>query len=188
MSGTEPWSRGRLLTALARAAIARRFGLTAAALPHPDWLDASGAAFVTLTLNGALRGCIGSLQAHRGLAADIEANAQAAAFADPRFPPLGRDELDQVRVEVSILSPPEPFPVRDEADACARLRPGVDGLILGHGDHRATFLPQVWEVLPAPRDFLAQLKRKAGLPADFWAPDLRLMRYTVEKHAEGEGE
>ncbi len=188
MSGTEPLSRGRLLTALARAVIARRFGLTAAALPHPGWLDAPGAAFVTLTLNGALRGCIGSLEAHRGLAADIEANAQAAAFADPRFPPLGRDELDKVRVEVSILSPPEPFRVRDEADALARLRPGIDGVILSQGIHRATFLPQVWEVLPEPRDFLAQLKRKAGLPADFWAPDLRLMRYRVEKHAEGEGE
>lgn len=186
MSGTETLSRGRLLTALARAAIARRLGLPAPALPHPDWLDAPGAVFVTLTINGELRGCIGSLEAHRSLAADIEANAQAAAFADPRFPPLSRAEFDAVRVEVSILSSPKPFPVRDEAEACARLRPGIDGVILSHGFHRATFLPQVWEMLPDPCQFLAQLKRKAGLPADFWAPDLRLMRYTVEKHVEGE--
>lgn len=177
-------NKGRLLTALARAAIAREFGMTAPALPHPAWLDQPGAVFVTLTKNGQLRGCIGSLEAHRALGLDLEDNAQAAAFRDPRFPALGYDELAQTTVEVSILSRPEAMRFTDEADALAQLRPGIDGVILRSGWRRSTFLPQVWEQLPEPRRFMANLKLKAGLAADYWSNDIQLSRYTVEKFKE----
>jgi hypothetical protein len=175
---------GRLLTRLARAAIARRFGRAIPSPPHPAWLDVPGAVFVTLTEAGQLRGCIGSLEAHRPLAEDLEANALAAAFRDPRFPPLEEGELDRLHVEVSILSKPEPMHFSNEADALSQLEPGVDGVILEHGWHRATFLPQVWDQLPNRRQFMAHLKAKAGLPTDFWAEDLRLSRYRVEKFEE----
>lgn len=178
--------RGALLVALARAAIARELGEAVGELPHPPWLDEPGAVFVTLTKHGELRGCIGSLHARRPLGRDLEANARAAAFDDPRFPPLGRDEWPEIRVEVSLLSPPEPLSPADEAEALTQLRPGIDGVILEYGWYRATFLPQVWAQLPEPRDFLAHLKRKAGLPPDFWAKGLKLSRYTVEKFKEGE--
>lgn len=181
---TDSPNKGQLLISLARAAIAQRFGNKTPGLPHPAWLDESGAVFVTLTEHGQLRGCIGSLEAHRSLAEDLEANALAAAFRDPRFPPLAEEEVDQVQVEVSILTKPEPMPFTSEADALSQLRPGVDGVILEHGWHRATFLPQVWEQLPEPRQFMAHLKAKAGLATDFWANDIKLSRYTVEKFKE----
>ena len=103
---------------------------------------------------------------------------------DPRFAPLGEQELARTRVEVSLLTPAEPFPVASEADALARLRPGIDGLILSYGSQRATFLPQVWESLPDPRQFVAELKRKAGLPAAFWHQEVILARYGVRKWKE----
>lgn len=175
---------GRALILLARAAIGERFGLVPpeiAALPE---LAEPGATFVTLTQQGQLRGCIGSLQAHRPLQQDVCENAQAAAFRDPRFQPLRRDEFPGTRVEVSLLTPAEPFPVVDEADALRKLRPGLDGLILSYGARRATFLPQVWESLPEPRQFMAQLKLKAGLPAHFWDTAIALERYGVTKWKE----
>jgi hypothetical protein len=178
--------QGHLLTALARRAIAREFGRPTSDLPHPDWLNQPGAVFVTLTQQGELRGCIGSLEARRALIDDLQSNARAAAFKDPRFPPLSRDELARTRVEVSILTPAEPMRFSSEADALAQLRPGIDGVILEHGWHRATFLPQVWEQLPDARQFISNLKRKAGLAADFWADDLSLSRYQVEKFKEEE--
>lgn len=176
--------QGRLMLALARAAIVREFDVHAAPLPHPAWLDAPGAVFVTLTEAGRLRGCIGSLEAHRPLGEDLEHNARAAAFSDPRFPPVTLEELAELRVEVSVLTPATALTFNDEADALAQLRPGVDGVILEHGWHRATFLPQVWEQLPDPSLFMSHLKRKAGLSADFWAKDVRLSRYGVEKFGE----
>lgn len=182
--------QGRLLVALARNAIARELGVatpefTPRGETHPGWLDEPGAVFVTLTQGGELRGCIGSLEAHRPLRNDLCANALAAAFSDPRFPPLTVEELNGTQVEVSVLSQPEPLDFRDEADLLARLRPGIDGVILEHGWHRATFLPQVWDQLPEPRQFLAHLKRKAGLAPDFWSDDIRISRYSVEKFKEG---
>ena len=177
---------GSALLALARSAIANHFGSHAAPaeLPPLPELTQPGATFVTLTQNGALRGCIGSLQAHRPLADDVAANAVAAAFRDPRFAPLTAEELARTRVEVSLLSPAKALVFRDEADALAQLQPGVDGLILSYGAHRATFLPQVWENLPDRHQFLAHLKQKAGLPADFWSPQLVLERYHVRKWKE----
>ena len=183
MAATE---KGPALIAIARAAIERALGRDVAADEHAPWLQEPGACFVTLTRHGELRGCIGSLQAHRPLLDDIKANARAAAFSDPRFPPLSADELDQIEVEVSLLSPMQPMCFNCEEDALSQLRPGVDGVVFEYGYHRSTFLPQVWEQLPDCGEFMAHLKRKAGLPADFWAPEVKLACYTVHKWKESE--
>lgn len=176
---------GLTLLRLARAAIARELGFDSHDLPRSDWLAQDGATFVTLNLHGRLRGCIGSLEAHRALYDDVRHNAVAAAFRDPRFPPLGKEEFAEVQLEVSLLSTPEPVSFKSEADALARLHPGRDGVILEYGRSRATYLPQVWAQLPEPADFLGHLKEKAGLPADFWSDDIRLSRYNVQKFSEG---
>jgi AmmeMemoRadiSam system protein B/AmmeMemoRadiSam system protein A len=179
-------SLGRTLLAHARDAIGRRFAPAGARPPSLPELDAPGATFVTLMLDGDLRGCIGSLQAERPLREDVRDNAIGAAFHDPRFAPLSADEWPRVGIEVSLLEPAQRMTVRDEADACAQLRPGLDGVTLRWHGRRATFLPQVWASLPEPREFLRQLKRKAGLPDAFWAPDLVLERYTVRKWTEAD--
>jgi len=185
LPGTE---RGRVLLAIARQSLAEAFGLAsgrAGADAHPEpWLAEPGATFVTLRRNGLLRGCVGTLRACRPLADDVRANARAAAFSDTRFPPLTRDEFAAVDLEISLLSTPEPVSVASEAEAVAVLRPGIDGVILEYRDHRSTFLPQVWEQLPDPRELLAHLKHKAGLSPTFWHPELRLWRYTVTKWEE----
>lgn len=181
---------GQALLVRARNAIGGELGLPGAAEPEHPALARPGATFVTLTGDAAgghaLRGCIGSLEPWRSLDEDVRANARAAAFRDPRFIPLRRDEWSRILVEVSLLAPAEPLPCGDEAEALAQLRPGRDGLILGWHEHRATFLPQVWESLPEPGDFLRQLKRKAGLAADFWSPELVLERYEVRQWKEKE--
>jgi AmmeMemoRadiSam system protein B/AmmeMemoRadiSam system protein A len=177
---------GKLLVSIARASIVGRFGLHFSVREAAPFLHKPGASFVTLTNRGQLRGCIGSLSAHRKLLDDVRANACAAAFNDPRFSPLGFDELGAIRVEVSLLSALEPMKFRDQDDALAQIRPGSDGLVLEFGRYRGTFLPQVWESLPEPRRFLDELKRKAGLPANFWEDGVRLSRYTVAKWAEPE--
>jgi AmmeMemoRadiSam system protein A len=176
--------RGGILLPIARASIASRFGLQLEADEQENFLFEPGASFVTLQLAGKLRGCIGSLEATRTLLLDVKANAQAAAFRDPRFPPLAAGELDRMRIEVSLLSALQPIEFADEGEAASALRPEEDGVVLAWGEKRGTFLPQVWETIPRPLVFLAELKRKAGLPADFWAGDLKLYRYTVEKWSE----
>ena len=138
------------------------------------------ACFVTLEIDTALRGCIGSLQAARPLVEDVAENAHAAAFSDPRFPPLSRSEYPKLHLDISVLQPAEAMEVLDEADLLRQLRPGVDGLILQEGLARATFLPSVWEQLPAPADFLAHLKMKAGLSSRYWSNSIRFSRYTTE--------
>jgi AmmeMemoRadiSam system protein A len=177
---------GRALVALARNAIGARFGLAAAEAPRDPDLDRRGATFVTLMQAAELRGCVGSLEPRRALSVDVSANAIAAAFHDPRFAPLAAREFELTSVEVSLLSPQEALAFADEGDLLRQLRPGVDGVVLQHGQHRATFLPQVWETLPEPRNFVAALKRKAGLREDFWARDVRAARYTVIKWKERE--
>jgi AmmeMemoRadiSam system protein A len=181
---------GSTLLLLARAAIATRLGgsgvageaaLAGADLPR---LHEPGAVFVTLTRDGHLRGCIGSLEAWRPLIDDVRDNAVAAALRDARFAPLSAAELPRTRVEVSLLGPSLPLVFRDEADALTQLRPGRDGVILSCSGRRATFLPQVWDELPDRREFLAQLKRKAGLSGSFWSESLALARYEVKKWRE----
>jgi AmmeMemoRadiSam system protein A len=178
--------RGQTLLAIARGAIAERLGIQTPSVGAAQWLDEAGATFVTLTCAGALRGCIGSLVAERPLRTDVTSNALAAAFSDPRFPPLSAREYREIEVEVSLLSPIQPVTVESETHAVTLLRPGIDGVLLEYGRQRGTFLPQVWEQLPEPRAFLAHLKLKAGLPADFWANEIRLSRYTVTRWHERE--
>ena len=177
---------GRALVATARRTLDAAFGRPAEPAPAHDALGRPGATFVTLKQGGELRGCIGSLEPRRPLGVDVHHNALAAAFEDPRFAPLAMRELDVTTVEVSLLSPAQRFDVADEDDLLARLEPGVDGLVLELGRARATFLPQVWEALPDPRDFVGALKRKAGLPANFWSPEIRISRYTVARWHQAE--
>jgi AmmeMemoRadiSam system protein B/AmmeMemoRadiSam system protein A len=181
-------ARGRVLLGLARAAIGRQLGLDMISRGDAAFLGEPGATFVTLRKAGALRGCMGSLQAHRPLGEDVRHNARSAAFLDPRFRPLSLREFDNVEVEVSLLSPPEPMAFVDEGDALAQLQPVLDGVILQCGEHRATFLPQVWDELPDPRVFMAHLKRKAGLAVDFWSPEVHLQRYRVQKWTEDDAQ
>lgn len=181
---TMPDDAGATLTALARAAIAHELEQRTTAVPQSMWMTELGASFVTLAQEGHLRGCIGTLQAWRALGEDVAANAIAAATCDRRFHPLTRAELSRTDIEVSVLNTPEPLAHTGQADALGQLRPGIDGLMLSFGRHRGTFLPQVWQQLPDRRAFLNALKRKAGLPEDFWDDRMELSRYTVTAFAE----
>ena len=189
MSSREYSDRERaILLEVARRSIA--YGLdTGRPLPvavseFPPHLQEHRASFVTLNENGQLRGCIGALEAYQPLVKDVADHAFAAAFQDPRFPPVQAHELPLLEIHVSVLSPPEPMQFRDQADLLAQLRPGVDGLILRAGHHQGTFLPSVWEQLPRREDFLAHLKLKAGLPPDYWSDDIQVWRYTTEEFSD----
>jgi MEMO1 family protein len=181
---------GDKLLGIARAAIAGAFRSDAAMPARDDaWLQEWRCTFVTLKLEGELRGCVGALEPYRALADDVAANARAAAFQDPRFPPLREAELGRTEIEVSLLSTPTRIAFVDHEALLAQLRPGVDGLILQHRDdpaRRATFLPQVWESLPDLEDFVAQLKRKTGLPPAEPTTRFTARRYTVMKWREGD--
>jgi AmmeMemoRadiSam system protein B/AmmeMemoRadiSam system protein A len=174
---------GRALVEIARGAIANGLGLSSVPVKrnHHPWLLQPGASFVTITKEGALRGCIGSLQAARPLGQDVAANARAAAFEDPRFPKLSRDEWARCAVEVSLLSAPKPIRFADEADLLMQIRAGEDGLIVERDGKRGTFLPQVWEGMPDKRQFVAALLAKAGLPADTRLALCKFWRYRVAK-------
>lgn len=173
---------GRTLIGMARAAIgAKLIGREAPRADGADWLLQPGATFVTLTQGARLRGCIGSLAPHRPLGADVIANAESAAFRDPRFAAMTNDEWVNTQTEVSLLSPAKSIRFSDEADLLGKIVAGEDGLILEAGGRRGTFLPQVWESLPDKAQFLAQLKLKAGLPADFRLARCKVLRYRVIK-------
>jgi hypothetical protein len=173
---------GRVLVGLARNAIAGALGEPGTeTTARPNWLGQLGATFVTLMKAGQLRGCVGSLTAARTLAEDVAANALAAAFQDPRFPPLTREEWPDCEVEISLLSAPKSLRFADEADLLSQIRVGEDGMILEHAGRRATYLPQVWEQLPDKRQFLDELKKKAGLPAETRLARCRISRYRAKK-------
>ncbi len=178
---------GATLLQLAAASI--RHGLvTGAPLPvsaddYPEPLRRHVASFVTLYHQGELRGCVGSARACRPLVEDVSANAFASAFRDSRFPALTADEQDQLSLSVSLLTDPAPMTFTDEADLLAQLRPGIDGLIIDCDRARSLFLPQVWQSLPEPRQFLAHLKRKAGLRTNDWPPDLVAARFEAHSVA-----
>jgi AmmeMemoRadiSam system protein A len=140
-----------------------------------------GACFVTLKCNGQLRGCVGSPRAYRPLVEDVADNGFAAAFRDSRFPKLKAEEKQELSLSVSVLSPPTPMTFADESDLLKQIRPAVDGLIIEANGRRALFLPQVWESLPRPPAFLAQLKIKAGLKRDHWSSDFKAWRFTSEE-------
>lgn len=177
---------GSVLLPIARASIFTVLGRNIQTDERPVWLQEQGACFVTLTQNGELRGCIGTLEAHRTLLQDVKANAHAAAFRDPRFSALTLAELDKTEVEVSLLSAMTPLQFSGERDALTQLKPGIHGVVFEFGRHRSTFLPQVWEQLPNAVEFMAHLKYKAGLPPDFWAEKVRLSLYTVSKWKESD--
>lgn len=181
-----PHDAGVVLLPLARAAIAQEIGESYPAPEERPWLRERGACFITLTHEARLRGCIGTLEAHRALGEDVRANAIAAAFRDPRFKPLTLEEFVAVEVEVSLLSALETLRFNDEAEALAQLRPGIDGVVFRYGYHKSTFLPQVWHDFGDAAEFMAHLKYKAGLPPDFWDPEVTLARYTVTKWCESE--
>lgn len=183
---TETQGIGPLLLERARQAIAHQLGIGAAPADDPR-LAQRGACFVTLHLDGALRGCIGSIRAQRPLAEDVSANAAAAATRDPRFPPLDRDEFDRVVIEVSLLSAPEFIDFSDEADLMRQVTPHEHGLILFAGCRGSTFLPQVWAQLPDPQDFLAALKRKGGIEPGRASASLMAARFTVSSWEEASG-
>ena len=178
-------THGRTLLAIARNSIEAALGVSAPKqLPDESWLKPARASFVTLIQNGGLRGCIGSLEAHRPLGEDVSHNARAAALSDPRFAPLAAEEFAGTRIEVSLLSTPKQLAFADHADLIAQLRPGEDGLILEYGGACGTFLPQVWESLPDPEQFVAELKRKAGLSPGVSTAKCRIQRYHVLKWKE----
>jgi AmmeMemoRadiSam system protein A len=148
-------------------------------------LRADGAAFVTLTVHGELRGCIGALQPYQSLAEDVREHAVAAALEDYRFPQVQESELADIQIEVSRLTMPAPLEYQDAEDLLAKLHPGVDGVILRDNFRRATFLPQVWEKIPAPADFLANLCYKMGAAPDTWKrKHLEVLVYQVEEFHE----
>ena len=168
---------------LARESIKKGLGgerLSVRAADYAESLRIPRATFVTLQLDGQLRGCIGTLEVRLPLVEDVANNAYSAAFRDPRFSALTSPEYERLDIDISILSPPEPMQFSSEKDLLAQLRPHVDGVILEEGLQRGTFLPAVWEQLPEPRDFLRQLKIKAGMSADYWSDRLRVQRYTVD--------
>ncbi|HYS75479.1 MAG TPA: AmmeMemoRadiSam system protein A, partial [Burkholderiales bacterium] len=182
---------GRKLLQIARQSISAALGARgepAAPVAEESWLRESRASFVTLTQGDELRGCVGALEAQRPLAQDVAENARAAAFEDARFKPLTPEEFGHTDIEVSLLSTPKRLPFEHHAELIARLRPGVDGLILEQGEEgkRATFLPQVWEGLPDPEQFIAHLRQKAGIAPDTDMRSCRVKRYSVLKWREAE--
>lgn len=148
-------------------------------------LREQGASFVTLTIRGQLRGCIGALEAHQALAKDVREHAIAAALEDPRFPPVREDELSRIQLEVSRLTRPLPLEYTDAADLLSKLRPHVDGVILRDGVRRATFLPQVWEKIPDPAEFMDNLCYKMGVSDHAWrTKHLEVLIYQVDEFDE----
>ncbi|MBV0931907.1 AmmeMemoRadiSam system protein A [Marinobacterium weihaiense] len=176
------------LLALARRGVCQSVLVGSVDMPDitslPAFLRHWGACFVSLTEQGRLRGCIGSLEASRPLAHDVLHNACGAALHDYRFAPLNTPE--PILITLSVLSPLEVFTFSDEADLLRQLVPGRDGLLLQAGQHRATFLPQVWESFSQPDEFVQALKRKAGLADDFWSDQVRVWRYSSVSFAETE--
>lgn len=180
----------RALLKLARYAI--EFGMRAGKTPTVALTDYSPAlqslrsSFVTLKCERNLRGCVGQLEAHEALARSVVRNAYAAAFKDPRFPPLRAEELPSVTISLSVLSVSEPLTFDSERHLLQQLRPGEDGLVLRDRGKCGTFLPSVWELLPEPADFLRELKSKAGLAPDHWSATLTVARYRADTFGEAD--
>jgi AmmeMemoRadiSam system protein A len=172
---------GELLLKIAAASILN--GLTKGQPVKPDTatfakeLQNQGASFVTIKKNGDLRGCIGSPEAHCPLIEDVPLNAFKAGFHDPRFSKLVQNEIPELALSISVLSPASEMSFTDEQDLLNQLRPGADGLIIQDGRHRSLFLPSVWEQLPKPENFLSRLKLKAGMAANHWSETFAAQRF-----------
>lgn len=178
-----------ILLRLAREALER--GVRGEELPPldlealPPRLQTQGASFVTLTIGGNLRGCIGALEPYQPLAEDVREHAVAAALSDFRFPPVRPEDLPGIQIEVSKLSMPEPLAYTSPDDLLTRLNPGTDGVLLRYGSRRATFLPQVWEKIPDAAEFLDHLCQKMGANSSLWREKkLQVSVYQVEEFHE----
>ena len=153
----------------------------------PEKCRRNGASFVTLTRFTELRGCIGAIEAYQPLAIDVQVHAAGAAVNDYRFQKVSPSEVDTIEIEISCLSPKQPIMYQDSEDLIAQLVPGIDGIVMVSGTQRATFLPQVWEKLPDPKEFLSHLSMKMGYRPDAWAiMNFEIYRYRVEKFGEKE--
>jgi AmmeMemoRadiSam system protein A len=175
-------AHGRLLLALAGAAIRSPLAgrpLAVGPTDVPAALAERGASFVTLRHGEELRGCVGSNRAWRPLIDDVIENANVAAFSEPRFPPLTAAELDGLSLSVSLLTALEPVAATSEPDLLTKLRPGRDGVMIADGSRRGLFLPEMWAELPKPAEFMAWLKRKAGLPDTYWSRSLQVERFAT---------
>jgi uncharacterized protein len=176
------------LLALARQSIDQGLAeLRWIAMPATDFaapLKEARGSFVTLRIDKQLRGCCGTLIATRSVGEDVWRNAWASAFADPRFSPLEVDEWPDAHLHISVLSSLEPVVVGSEQELLEMLRPNIDGLVLERDQSRATFLPDVWEQIPEPQEFVRHLKQKAGWPANSWSPLIKVHRYTTESFGE----
>jgi AmmeMemoRadiSam system protein A len=188
---TDQLTNGEKQTLLRLAREAMEHGVQGRKLPSLDTnsltpiLLEDGASFVTLTINNNLRGCIGALEAHQPLVEDVREHAIAAALEDPRFRPVQENELSRIRLEVSRLTAPRLLEYSSSEDLLAKLNPHVDGVILKDGRRRATFLPQVWEKIPNPEDFLNQLCAKMGTKANLWRDKkFQVYVYQVEEFHE----
>jgi AmmeMemoRadiSam system protein A len=191
MTGVKKFTEeeGKYLLGVARITIEKelfsRKGPELSEADLPDTFREYRGTFVTLTQGGALRGCIGHIVPQETLIEGVRVNAINAAFRDPRFPPLGKDEWKQTKIEVSILTKPQPLSYSGDKDLLNKLRPGVDGVIINKGYHQATFLPQVWEQLPKKEEFLTHLCLKAGLDGEAWRKgDLEVSVYQVQAFEE----
>ena len=180
---------GKYLLGLARKTIKNR--LVNLEGPQIDWKDIPEkfkkrlGTFVTINIEGNLRGCIGHIIPRESLIEGIRENAINAAFRDPRFPPLSKEEFDRIEIEISILTPPKELSYTDTKDLLKKLRAGIDGLIIKKGIYEATFLPQVWEQLPQKEEFLSHLCLKAGLSVDSWKTEkLHVSTYQVQAFEE----
>lgn len=171
----------RELLILARNAIKEYLGLNIEPIDIKNRWKADRATFVTITKNSKLRGCIGSLEPKRALYRDVEENAISAAFRDPRFFPLQVEDLDKIKIEISVLTELKEITFSSESDIISKIVPYKMGLLLEYKNNRGTFLPQVWEHYPDPKDFFNHLKIKAGLNKEFYNSELRLYYYEVEK-------
>lgn len=179
---------GSTLVRLARQSIETAFEGGRVVVPREGWLAERRATFVTLRLrrSGELRGCVGTLEAHKPIGEAVIDYARLAAFEDSRFEPLTRAELNVVVIDVSVLSPHVPLPVKSESDAHAKLERTRPGVLLSYRGLRGVFLPQVWESLQEPREFLRHLKEKAGLPGQFWSDEIELRTFACDEYAEPE--
>lgn len=166
-----------LILNLCRLSINARFDKTKIEVSYPQVLDEQGACFVTLEEDNSLRGCIGSVIAHRSLIEDLIMNAQNAAFTDPRFRPVEANEVNKLQIAVSLLSDPKPVKFKDEEDLLNKIEPFKDGIIIKDGNHQAVYLPSVWEQLPDKKEFLNSLKVKAGLQSDHFSKDFEAYKF-----------
>lgn len=177
-------AQGDVLLSWARSELGFALGAPTSARPDAAWCEVPAATFVTLRWadDGRLQGCIGSIEPRAPLVDDVSYNAVAAGLLDPRCEPLVLADLDALDVELSLLSPLEPVVFADRTSACAALRPGLDGVVFVRGGRRSTLLPVMWDRLPTADRFLAALMEKAGCSPQVWSDDIRLWRYTVDKH------